>query len=378
MADQPAPPSDARRILGQARRDRAAAAEAIARLPLESQVALVCEAPLAQRAALLDLVPEPERVIPVIPDAELCFTVKAIGIHDAPWILEYATVEQVVACVDLDAWDGDKPDRATMDAWLDVLAETSEESFLRSVCALDPEILVLYLRSRVEIQLKPNDDDWTPPEGAQTLDGQFYFMARRSDDDITALVTMLRQLFQKDYWRYFRMMQGAIWELDTECEEWALRWRTGRIEDLGFPPWDEAVQIYRYLRPEEQATIPEDASALDVDAWRLPVWMPGLPVAADDAPLVFRAIAQLEDAERTAAFYAFVSLANKLAVADRMSLADAESLPRAIEKAADLTSEGLSFVATETGIDAADVLRRVSLERLFRVGANRLPDRARP
>jgi hypothetical protein len=61
-----------------------------------------------------------------------------------------------------------------------------------------------------------------------------------------------------------------------------------------------------------------------------------------------------------------------------MELGDAESTPIAIEKAADFASVGLEFISTELGLDPADVLRRVPLQRLFSVGANLEPERAHP
>ena len=106
--------------------------------------------------------------------------------------------------------------------------------------------------------------------------------------------------------------------------------------------------------------------------------MPSLPASLDHQNLLFRTLARLDEEERRSALYAFVALANKVAVADRMELGDAESTPRAIDKAAAFASDGLEFIATHRNLDATDVIRRVSLERLFSVGANLNPARARP
>ena len=73
-----------------------------------------------------------------------------------------------------------------------------------------------------------------------------------------------------------------------------------------------------------------------------------------------------------------MAVANKVAVADRLPLGDAESTPRAIEKAAQLISDGLERVAADNALDDPQVLREVTLERLFRVGANLSPESARP
>jgi len=377
MTATPTPSPTLQRILDLARGEKSAATEAIRGMSVEDQVALVCDAPLSRRAYLLELLPAPEDVIPLIPEAELCFTVKSIGIEDSAWMLESATPEQIVACVDLDGWRGTAPDRDAIDRWLDTLAMTGETAFLRSIQALDSELVVLFLKHRIQCFQKPDDDEgWQPPEGGQTIEGQFYFVAVREGDDLEAVVAMLRTLFVADYWTYFRMMQGIIHELEIANEEWALRWRTGRLEDLGFPPWDRAMEIYRFIRPADRTLIPADAGGLDVSAWHLPVWMPHLPASANHQHLLFRTLARMDEAERRPALYAFIALANKIAVADRMELSDAESTPRAIEKAADFASAGLEYIATERGLDAADVLRRVTLERLFSVGANLDPDRA--
>ena len=378
MASAPLDSDESRRLLALTRSDREAASSSLASLSRDEQVALVCEAPLSQRAEVLGLLPQPEEVIPLLPEAELCFTVKAVGLHDAAWILACATPEQLVAAVDLDAWRGYEIDVETLGEWVAALAEADGNTLLRATQALDAELLVILLRSRTTVVQKPTDDDgWQPPANAQTLEGQFYFVTKGESDDAAELVTLLRGLFQEDYWSYFRLMQGAIWELDSDCEEWALRWRAGRLQDLGFPPWDDAMSVYRFIAPEDRAQIPEAERPLDVEAWQLPVWLPDLPEAADSQHRIFRAIAALDEEERRAAFYAFVAVANKVAVADRMALSDAESTPQAIDKAARFISEGLVHVAKERGLSEPDTLRRATLERLFRVGANLDPASAR-
>ncbi len=379
MTASPTTSAAIQRILDLAGRERAAASQAIRAMTLDQQVALVCDTPLSRRAAILELLPAPEAVIPLIPEADLCFSVKAIGIEDAAWLLEHATPEQIVACVDLDGWTGTTADRPAIDRWFDTLAMTTEGTFLRSIRALDPELVVLFLKHRIQCFQKPDDDEgWQPPEGSLTVEGQFYFVAVREGDDLEAIVAMLRALFAADYWIYFRMMQGIIHELDIVNEEWALRWRVGRLEDLGFPPWDRAMEIYNFIRRENRTAIPEEATSLDVGEWHLPIWMPSLPASANHQHLLFRTLAQLEETERRSALYAFVALANKVAVADQMELSNAESTPIAIDKAADFSSVGLEFLSTEHGLSAADVLRRVPLQRLFSIGANLEPERAYP
>lgn len=379
MLERSALPPAAREILDLARTDRTKASRALGELSLDDQVALVCQAPPSRRAELLALCPEPEEVIPLFPEAELCFTAKAMGIEDASWLMEYATPEQVTACLDLDVWSGANPDPGTLGNWVAVLAETSDEAFARSLRALDPELIVMFLQSQLVVEMRPSrgEEDWQPPDGAQTLDGVFYFVARPGGHHRESAALLLDALFRSDYWLYFRMMQGAIWEIPSENEEWAYRWRAGRLEDLGFPPWERAMHLYTTLRPSERDAVPEDATALEVGAWSLPVWVPDLPAETGSGLPIFRAIARLGPDERRAAFYAFVAVANQVAVADRMPLSDAESTPRAIEKAARVISLGLEHLARCNQLELEECVRRVTMERLFRVGANLDPLSAR-
>jgi hypothetical protein len=363
-------PAAVQRILDLARRDRLAASRVVAEQPLQQQVELVCETPVALRSRVLDLLPEPEKVIPELPEAELCFTAKALGLEDAGWILEHATSQQLVTALDLDGWRGMVLEPAQVSHWMKAIGDAGPETLARTAAAIDPELLVLYLKARIEVWLKPSSDDWEPAEGSRSLDSQFYFRARQPGDDLEDVGAMLKELFQADYWLYFRALQGVIWELPTETEEWAHRWRSGRLEDLGFPPWDEAMQIYGYVRPDQRAALDAPGTALDADAWRLPVWIPGLPAGSDARHSLFRAIAKLSEDERRACFYAFVALANRVAVADRMPLGDAEAIPGAIEKAATVASRGLEHIAAERQLDPAEVLRRVTLVRIFRVGVS--------
>lgn len=373
---------EARRLLKLAREDRRAAERALAELSPDEQATVVCEAPLSVRRQTIELLPHPEDVIPLIPEAEFTYTMRAIGLEDASWLLPLASDQQLVTSFDLDAWSGLRVDPVRLDGWFAALAECEEdETIVRAARAMDPELLVIYLRQHVDVHLKPSeqdDPDWQPPERSQTLEGQFYFVAKDPKDDLAPILRLLHSLFQQDYWLYFRAIQAVKEEMAVENEEWALRWRTGRLEDLGFPSWDTSMRIYGFLRPDRLADVPKDATALDVDGWAMPVWITELPGIASDERALFRATRELGADERSAVFYALVALANRVAVADRMELGDPDSLPTAIDKATRFASAGLEHVASERGLALEETLRRVPLERLFRVGTNLDRDAALP
>jgi len=370
MSAPPLLPPQARRILELARTDRAKARAALSGLGIAAQVALVCESPVARRAELLELVSEPEQVIPRIPPAELCFIAKAVGLADAGWLLEHATAEQIATAIDLDAWTDLEPDRARLAAWLAALNDAGDETLLRVAHGLDFELLVLQLRARLGVHVGSRDELLELPAGALSLDGQFHLIPLVAGDDLEDVLALLETLFSQDYWFYHRLLQAVGAELDSETEEWALRWRSGRLQDLGFPPLEDAKRIYSYLKPEQLARLPSEPHALEVGEWPLPVWMPQLPVGSDADPLLFRTLAGLSAEERRPLLFAFLALANRVAVADALPLGDAETLPAATAKAARIASLGLAHLARENGVEPAEVLRRATLERVFVVGSN--------
>ena len=136
--------------------------------------------------------------------------------------------------------------------------------------------------------------------------------------------------------------------------------------------------IYGHLRPDRLADLPPEPISTEHFEWELPVWISGLPAQADHPHSIFRAVAELDADERAHFFYEFLSLANRVAVADRLDLSDHETLPETMEKAARVASRGLDFVAGESGVRPVDVLRRSGSARLFRVGVNLDPEGVRP
>ena len=370
MSKPPVREDEARRIRDLAKQDRAAAAAAISALPIDTQLDLISESPLRRRAELLELVKEPERLIPRMPPAELCFVAKAVGLADAGWLLEHASDEQIAAAFDLDAWSGFVPDRARIGLWLNALAGAGEEVLLRAVHAIDFELLVLALRARVQVMLIGRDQADELPSGGLTVDGQFFLFPLVPDDDLEDLLGLLGLLFQSDYWFYHRLLQAVGAELEAETEELALRWRDGRLQDLGFPPLEDAKRIYAFVNEKELARLPSEERTPPLGEWPLPVWLPSLPIESETEHLLLRTLARLDEAARRPLLFAFLALANRIAVADELPLGDAESLPIAIDKAARLASLGLAHLAGANGVEPVEVLRRVSLERLFVVGAN--------
>ncbi len=346
-------------LLRLVRSDRDAARAALAALDPEAQAQACLEVRPELRVEFLMALERPEEVVPLLPDQELCFTARATGMEEAPFLLELATPRQVQACLDLDTWTGFDFDPERGNEWLDALVEAGPETVVRGLEAIDPEIWVLLYRSFTEVAVLGKEDE--RPPGWLTVDGTVYWNLH-GDADPSRVQQVVMALLDQAPHLYWQLVYALIYEHPTECEEWALRWRTGRLADQGFPDLESAMRVYRPLRPEEAPVweAPPETGAL-VTVENLPRQLQG--------SLLGEALRKLP-AQRAGDILGYVlAVANSLAVADRMRLSDVDAIPHALEKAVRGIDLGLRELARVRNQAPADALDKTVPLDLFRIGA---------
>jgi uncharacterized protein DUF6178 len=347
-------------LLRLGRSDRAAAIARLRELSPEELASACHELRPEARGEFLMLVPMPEEVVPLLAEAELVQTVRAGGMSEAAWLLELATTEQRLACFDLDCWTGVELAVPRVHEWLDALIEAGRPTLGRALDEIDLELLILAVRAEAAVAVVSKEDE--PPDGWFTPDGVIYF-GMAEDASPHRVHEIVQTLFDQEPALYWRLVYGLIFEPSANCEEDALRWRTSRLGDLGFPDRDQAMRVYRPLRTEkvvERAPSAESASAL-VASISLPRQLRG--------SLLGEALLALPP-ERAADVLGYVlGVANSLAVADGLSLSDVESVPRALEKAVRGIDAGIRKLASARAQPPEAVLDRTAPVDLFRVGA---------
>ena len=311
------------------------------------------------RSEFLMLLDHPEQVVPLLPDAEVCFTIRAGGMSEASWLLELATTEQLRACFDLDCWRGEELDPKRLQAWIEALIEAGRETLLRAIREVDLELWVLALRALTEVAVLGKED--VPPDGWLTVDGVVYFGAH-GDAEFARVRELAQTTFSDAQSHYWLLVYGALFETPSECEEYALRWREARLNDLGFPNRDQAMQVYRPLQAKEaQVWELVDACGAMVPASEFPERLQG--------SLLGETLAHLAP-QRAADILGYVlGVANAIAVADRLPLSDVESVPKALDKAVRGIEGGLRELARVRAQPLHDVLDRTRPQDLFRIGA---------
>jgi hypothetical protein len=320
----------------------------------------------------LDLIleaPDPGALVRSLPADEIYFVIREIGLGEAARLVQLASPQQFRTFVDLDAWRGTEVEPRRILAWLRaaragaLASEREAERFRRKLRALDAELVMLVLRGSLRVHDLEQDPDpqiqsdrfMRTPEGKYVIEfsvaGAEYAAARGLVDD----------LYAEDPFAATRLLAATRWELASELEESALRWRQGRLADLGFPGMDEALSWF--ARP------PPGASASP----GRPARPPGFFLASfEKGSLLDRAAARLAPAERDRFEGQLVTAANAVMVADAVDPGDLEAVRRAVEQARAMLEIGLEALAAGDEARAAEELAATPLKRLFQGGFGRL------
>jgi hypothetical protein len=327
----------------------------------------------SRRLELLFSQPDPGAVVRALPGDDLYFLIQDVGLSDAPELVQFASPEQFVTLLDLDAWRGTVPDPARMLPWLRAASgsarqgEAGERRWREKLAALDPELVSLLLRSTLRIHDLEEDPD-PPIEGdrfLRTPEGRFMVEFLPEGTDYIAIRRLFDELYAQDPFRAGRLLSAVRWELPSDLEESALRWREGRLADLGHPKLEEALSWF--ARPPRPGK-PDGAAG---PAARPPgIWL----AARGGGTLLDRAAARLSPDELAFFEAEAMAAANAVMVADRVDASDADAVRGAVETARAMLELGLEAAAGTEADAAASLLAATPAKRLFQRGFARLLD----
>jgi hypothetical protein len=322
--------------------ERAAALQRIAALPARERLdALVAS---SDAAALVQ----------ALPPEQLYATVAEVGLADAGELVQLATPAQFQSLVDLGAWKRDALDPHALLEWLRAGRGDEPEAHLRKVHGLDLELLESMLRAFTVV----HDLEETPDpavEGAtlDSADGRYRVEMKVEGPEQAELRALLLDLVAEDPLGFSRLLEALRWEVPSELEEAALRFRWARLADLGFPDPETAAGLYASVR--------------------LPT-----PPAVSSAELVRRegrrvdfvqaALAGLEPVEVENALEELRGVFNAALVADGADPGDLEAFRASAERARDTLGLGLEYLTGGDPRRAAAVVRETPFRQVFQTG----------
>lgn len=326
--------------------------------------------------------PDPARHVPTLPVQELYYAVREVGLHDAGELVALASPEQVRAFFDFDAWERDRflPEHAQ--PWFESLVDAGPEVLARAVRGLDGELVALYLRRQLRVYDLELDVPPEEPEGHYypTPDTFFLLDVLPAGEHGKHVERLVDWLYRADIDLARRTLMAARAEMDSDLEEHAYRWRSGRMADLGYVDYYEALEVYRWLDPAS-VRLGEGTAEQEAGQGTGEVTLPPELVSSTQGGLLGRALAALEDPEELGRIASgLMLLANRVMSADRVEPGDLESASAALEQTAAWLELGLEFLcgqgaavdeaarAKERVARAVEALGSVSLVRIFRVG----------
>ncbi len=313
---------------------------------------------------------DPGEAVSTLAVQDLHALIEDAGIEYAVDLLALATPEQVQGVLDLALWRGDELDLAASRPWLAALVDGGYERLGEVWKGLDPELAALLLQRETRIyDLHEGEvpDDEEPPFFA-TPDRCFMVKITAPDQESVMLLDRLLDfLYRADQVLARHTLRAAASEPTSHLEEMALRWRSGRMADLGYADYYEALEVYR---PIDLASVKvgettATRTGLADTSSSLPVL-----VGARGAPPSFLAAAalRLTDDERAAFEAGLVLLGNRVLSADRIAPGAREDAARGIDRARATLALGLEVVARGDVDAGARALATISLTRLHRVG----------
>ena len=216
-------------------------------------------------------VPDTAAAVQALNPMEFYDLFHAVGPSDAAALMEYAAPEQVQNCLDLDIWRGDRVSDTEIAPWVEQMLALPDEKFLEFWNELDPELMALYLHRNVHLyKMENKDDEVDIPESegqnvAQTPDFT-YWVAYPEDPDKAEL---LRQLIDRLYAvlgvdRAWSSLEAMHWEMESDLEETAYRFRTERIREYGFMPREEAAAIFAKVDVVAEVQAIRNAASVDL------------------------------------------------------------------------------------------------------------------
>lgn len=300
--------------------------------------------------------------------SEIFELVHEVGFEDAGELIALATPEQLQGCFDFESWDKDEFLPAAFRPWLTVLLDLGFEKVGQVWAGLDPEARMLFLQRHVEVYdvtmgEGPDEDDETPV--MTTSDGFFLLKLLGESETQRLTMSLIEDLYRADANLARHTIQGARSEPAADLEEHAYRWRTGRLADLGYVDFHDALELFRPLEID-QLKQDEGDGVLDANPSAAPV-----AVAKEvlGRPFLARALAEIDDpAELAHIEGAILYLVNRVLAAARARPGQQEVVERAAQYASATLSLGLEAAARGDAARAAALLRSTSMTKLFRVG----------
>jgi hypothetical protein len=337
-------------------------------LPAEQQLEILLKTRGKERVHYLFLSEHAEELVQRIPELEVFLTIKEVGEKDSLDLISLTTAEQFQYLLDLEFWKKDRLNPQKILHWVELLLESGEQRVIQFIHTSDPEFIGLLLKKFLKVTTADGDPIETSDRiPAFTLD-QYYFIYFKAKAARPVFVPFLQTLYRIDEDGYRRLMESLIVELDSEMEEIGYRLRNARMTDYGFPDFEEASEIYRFLNPD--SLISERGSSVNrISGETEKISPPFYLTLQAEGPFFSSVLRRIDDPqEQNRIKIELAGLSNKAMVAEPIDLFEVDEMMKVTQKVFHYLNLGLQYVSGEKEGKALEALQSFPLQKIFQCG----------
>ena len=339
-------------------------------LPIKNQLDIVLQARGKERVHYLSLAENPEQLVQELPELEVFLTVKEVGEKDCLELISLTTPEQFQYLLDLDFWKRDQLDPEKILHWMEILLESGEKKVTQFIHFADPEFISLLLKKFLRVTILDGEHvEKMERMPLFTLD-QFYFVDFKGRETREVFEPFLRTLSHIDDEGYRKLMESLVYEFESELEETEYRLRNSRLNDYGFPDFEESLEIYHFVNPDSLAAgkwTPLVSHRQDTEKESPTFFL----IFQNEGPFLSSIFSKIDDAhEQDRLRQEITALCNKAIVAEAIDLSNIIGMERIIKKIYHTLNLGLQYLSKEEEAKALEMLRSLPIQKLFQCGVS--------
>ena len=329
---------------------------------------------IKQRVEQILMAPNSAAVVQALSPVEFVLLLKEAP-ETRSALLALAQPQQCRTVLDLDCWEKDTLRSARVVEWLEELQRSGLDIFQSVLEVLDSEMLILTFRKYIRVHAAlPTEEEAEPSPYDEVFANELYRIEFISPDNVwnEGIGRLLQMLRLTDLDGYHSLMQGVMWGQDSELEEWAYRWKSGRLLDEGFPEYYEAIETYRLAdlaqplatsgMSEETPGMPESAEV----SGAVPSYAWGLTRAGSLLDTAVSSALSVETQERLC--WEMVYLCNRELVIDQVDFAALRAVHTSLARVHAYINIGLEYLRDTSRQPLTVLLTTHALHTIYQIG----------
>jgi hypothetical protein len=323
-------------------------------------------------------------------EEDFYFLIHNIGIEDSHPLLYLASNKQWEYIIDLEVWEKDRIELASMTRWFDLLFNVDPNRFIKWSLDQKAEFMEFYLSKNIEVKIREHDQD--PSELGDafvTLDDMFYIRFIDEPTDVESdenesdetnkkhrdafLLKYLKTLADNDHITYQKVLLQSTGVIPAESEEEIYRFRNVRLAEKGFLPYEKAIGIYQPMKIRDFKIQDHKFITQDPDRklfFPVPLYHTGLIEEENHFTVALKNIKSdvvLEQIQTE-----FAGLCNQIISADQKTIRERDELKNMVKKACGYLNIGLEKL-TESADKrdmghCATLIQNYPISNIFRLG----------